>query len=372
MESFTGVIRPDKDAGSVDVHRARPSAASTRRGSKSATRRRWPARWSTPCPTSSTIPTAAPSRRSTASCRPSSRSRSCCDMELDLKAIREEAHQPQRPGDRRRRRARQAAGSGSTRNPVFDEAEVDEMVKAGVKRLTEMQLSDGGWGWFSGCGEHSLAAHDGRRRPRPADRPGRTTSPSCPGMLERGVAWLKSYQAEQVQLLKNAADQDRSRARSTPTTSTPSSTWCSSTPTSTTPRCATSSTATAPTSPSTPRPCSASPCTSSRQADKLAMILQNIEQFVVAGRREPDRLPASCPTSNYWWYWYGSEIEANAYYLKLLAADRPEGRARPAAGEVPAQQPQARHLLEQHPRHGPRASRRWPTTSRPAARTSPT
>ena len=59
------------------------------------------------------------------------------------------------------------------------------------------------------------------------------------------------------------------------------------------------------------------------------MILKNIEQFVVAGRREPDGVPASCRTSNYWWYWYGSEIEANAYYLKLLADDRPARTRRP-------------------------------------------
>ena len=46
------------------------SGASSNRGSKCATRRRWPARWSMPCRTWPTIPTAAPSRRSTASCRP--------------------------------------------------------------------------------------------------------------------------------------------------------------------------------------------------------------------------------------------------------------------------------------------------------------
>ena len=33
--------------------------------------------------------------------------------------------------------------------------------------------------------------------------------------------------------------------------------------------------------------------------------------------------------------------------------DRAQERSRPAAGEVPGQQPQARHLLEQHARHGP-------------------
>ena len=44
---------------------------------KSAIRRRWPGPWSMRCRTWSTIPTAAPSRRSTASCRRSSRRRFC-------------------------------------------------------------------------------------------------------------------------------------------------------------------------------------------------------------------------------------------------------------------------------------------------------
>ena len=41
------------------------------------------------------------------------------------------------------------------RNPVFDKGEVDRMVKAGLQRLTNMQNSDGGWGWWSGWNEHS-------------------------------------------------------------------------------------------------------------------------------------------------------------------------------------------------------------------------
>src|SRR5262249_46461655 len=31
------------------------------------------------------------------------------------------------------------------------------------------------------------------------------------------------------------------------------------------------------------------------------------------------------PANNSWWLWYGSEIEANAYYLKLLAKTDPKG-----------------------------------------------
>ena len=40
-------------------------------------------------------------------------------------------------------------------NPVFDEAEMEKMVAAGVDKLMSMQNSDGGWGWFSGYGEVS-------------------------------------------------------------------------------------------------------------------------------------------------------------------------------------------------------------------------
>ena len=40
---------------------------------------------------------------------------------------------------------------------MFDQAEVDKMASAGTQRLSDMQLSDGGWGWFSGFGEHASA-----------------------------------------------------------------------------------------------------------------------------------------------------------------------------------------------------------------------
>ena len=39
--------------------------------------------------------------------------------------------------------------SKGNRNPVFDENEIAKMVKVGVDRLSAMQCTDGGWGWFS-------------------------------------------------------------------------------------------------------------------------------------------------------------------------------------------------------------------------------
>src|SRR5438445_9217953 len=53
------------------------------------------------------------------------------------------------------------------------------------------------------------------------------------------------------------------------------------------------------------------------QKEKLAMIMQNIEQYLV--QDDENQTAYLCmPESNVWWYWHGNEIEANAYYLKLL------------------------------------------------------
>ena len=75
-------------------------------------------------------------------------------MGVDLKAIRDKRTNlnAQEIGDAR---SAPATGSGYEHNPVFDAAEVAKMAAAGVQRLADMQLSDGGWGWFSGYGEHS-------------------------------------------------------------------------------------------------------------------------------------------------------------------------------------------------------------------------
>ena len=65
-------------------------------------------------------------------------------MQLDLKAIKQKRVNlnAQQIGDARR-------GPPQAANPVLDPAEVELMAKTGLKRLSEMQLSDGGWGWPS-------------------------------------------------------------------------------------------------------------------------------------------------------------------------------------------------------------------------------
>jgi uncharacterized protein YfaS (alpha-2-macroglobulin family) len=59
--------------------------------------------------------------------------------------------------------------------------------------------------------------------------------------------------------------------------------------------------------------------------EKFAMILQNIEQYLVQDD-ENQTAYLNLPNSSYWWYWYGSEYEAHAYYLKLLSRTDPQSK----------------------------------------------
>ncbi len=123
-------------------------------------------------------------------------------MGLDLKKIGEKRTNlnAQEIGDDQKR----AAGwKRFDRNPVFDNDEVRRMVQEGVQRLTQMQLADGGWGWFSGFGEQSYP-HTTAVVVHGLQIAKQNDVALVPGMLERGVQWLKGYQDRQVQLLNNA------------------------------------------------------------------------------------------------------------------------------------------------------------------------
>jgi uncharacterized protein YfaS (alpha-2-macroglobulin family) len=209
-------------------------------------------------------------------------------------------------------------------SPVFDTEQVKEMVKAGVTRLSSMQCSDGGWGWFSGNGEYSsphTTAHvvHGLQIARNND----VALP--PGMLDRGIVWLKQHQARQLALLNNgqknpkperdykdSADnmdafiymvladensQDKQmlehiyRDRNNLAVYSQSMLGLA--------------------------------LHRQKEKDKLEMVLKNISQFLVEDN-ENQTAYLKLPESNYWWYWYGSEYEAQGYYLKLLSATDPK------------------------------------------------
>ena len=243
------------------------------------------------------------------------------DMKLDLKAIQEKRTNlnAQEIGDDTER-AKQ--WKRYARNPVFDQDEVRDMVKKGVQRLTQMQLSDGGWGWFSGWGERSWP-HTTAFVEQAQQLAAKNDVALVPGVLERGVAWLTNYQNHQVQMLKNAdgkvnpwkdhadeldafvfmvlvdADVKNDEMRDFLFRDrTKYAVYA--------------------------KAMYGLALHKLGDQAKLDMILQNISQYVVQDE-ENQTAYLKLPADNYWWCWYGSDIEADAYYLKLLARTDPKG-----------------------------------------------
>jgi uncharacterized protein YfaS (alpha-2-macroglobulin family) len=249
-------------------------------------------------------------------------------MKLDLKEIQKHRTNlnPQEIGDDKER---QKGWKRFKREPVFDEEEVKNMARAGVETLQGMQISDGGWGWFSGYGEHSfphttsvvvhglqLAKDNGVALPA--------------GMLERGVEWLKNYQAEQVRRLQNfptrtmpykeyADNLDAMVYMTLVDGNVPNGEMLEFLYRDRTHLAVYA------------KAMYGLALYKQQQADKLDMILKNIEQFAVVDA-ENQTAYLRLPVNNPWWNWYGNEIEADAYYLKLLARTNPKDEK--AAGLV--------------------------------------
>jgi uncharacterized protein YfaS (alpha-2-macroglobulin family) len=218
------------------------------------------------------------------------------------------------------------------RNPVFDEAEVARMTKDGVKRLTNMQNEDGGWGWFSGRMERSWP-HTTATVVRGLQVAKNNDVALVPGVLENGQQWLVRYQAEQVQLLNNAKDKKAHKRWKEKADDLDAFIYLVLTDGGIEDKSmeemetflyrdrielAVYSKAMF----------GLALHKQGDEAEKLAMILRNIEQFLVQDE-ENETAHLKLPQGSYWWYWHGDEVEANAYYLKLLAATQPKGEAAP-------------------------------------------
>lgn len=209
---------------------------------------------------------------------------------------------------------------------VWNKDQVADMVQAGLERLTAMQVSDGGWGWFSGFGERSyphttaVVVH-GLQVAREND------AEMDLNMLKRGVQWLVNYQKEQVQLLKNYAKDVRPSKSSAGNLDAlvymilteekidsvamrdflyrdrnQLSVYA--------------------------KAVFGLGLEKVGDDEKLKMVMKNIDQYVVQDG-ENETAFIKNPTQSYWYYWYGSEIEANAYYLKLLSRTQPKGKTAP-------------------------------------------
>ncbi len=185
-----------------------------------------------------------------------------------------------------------------------------------------VQCGDGGWGWFGGYGQYSyphttaLIVHGLQLA-----QANKVALP--PNMLERGVAWLKQYQEYQISRLqlwdqtkkdgKSQADaldafvymvlvdakQENTTMRNylyRDRNDLPVYAKCM----------------------------FALALNTIGDTEKRDMLRQNIEQYLVQDD-ENQTAYLKLPENNWWWCWYGSEYEAQAYYLKLLTAVDPHG-----------------------------------------------
>ncbi len=223
---------------------------------------------------------------------------------------------------KRRTRTHDRDGNLVAYNPVFDEDEVQRMVKTGVTRLTNMQLSDGGWGWFSGWRECSYP-HTTAYVVHGLQIARDNGVAIVPGTLERGVDWLKRYQSEQVRLLKlhektkgrdgkacadhldafvfmvlvDAGGENGDMREYLYRDRNGLAVYA--------------------------KAMFGMALHKRGRKEQLDMIMRNIEQFLVQDD-ENQTAYLNLGNEGYWWYWYGSEWEAHAYYLKLLARVDPK------------------------------------------------
>lgn len=209
------------------------------------------------------------------------------------------------------------------REAVFDQAIVRDMVQSGVQRLTDMQCGDGGWGWFSGPMETS-SAHTTATVVRGLLIAQQNGVAIVPDVLQRGLDWLENYQnGTLVQLKKPEGESGRKPfVDNTDALVFHVLTLAD-------------------------RKNGEMQAFLYKQRDKLSvygkalfawathrlgdveqtsMLRRNLEQFLV---QDLENETAFLKNDFRWWYWYGSEIEANAIYLKLLAAVEPKGVTAP-------------------------------------------
>jgi alpha-2-macroglobulin len=248
------------------------------------------------------------------------------NLGLNLKAIRDQ-HTNLNAQQLGEARQRGRTWSACEHNPVFDEAEVSKMAAAGMWRLGDMQLADGGWGWFSGSGEipsahltalvvHGLQVAQINGLKPPDGR-----------ILQRGVEWLTDYQARQTRLIDHSASESQPFKRFADDTDAlvfmvlTDAGVCHDKMLARLERDRSRLSVYA-------QALFGLALERLGQKEKLTAVLQNIARYVV---RDDQNQTAylTLPNENYRWSWYGDEIETDAFYLKLLARTDPKGELAP-------------------------------------------
>lgn len=221
------------------------------------------------------------------------------------------------------------------RNPVFDTAEMQRIIRTGVTDLTNMQLTDGGWGWFSGFHERStphltsIVVH------------GLTIAQKndvavLPDVIGKGVQWLKNYQAAELEKLREGdwrrAHPDELKNRNRPYRMQADN--------------MDAFVAFVLAEHDANDPAMTDYLYRDRgslsayglslvglvldfqqDVDRRNMVLRNLNQFLVVDDENQTAWLNLGP--NGWWYWYGSDNEAMARYLQLLLKVDPNSDTAP-------------------------------------------
>ena len=241
-------------------------------------------------------------------------------MQLDLDQIREKRTNlnAQEIGDDQER-AKQWKRYNS--NPVFSQAEVNKIVSAGVTRLTNMQNADGGWGWFSGGKGYSYP-HTTAVVVHGLQVAVANDVKVDPNIIKRGVQWLQRHESAEVDKIKRHG-----------TGNTPSKPFADNRDALIYMILAEAGEENVEMQQFLYRDRShlsvygmvvyALGLETRKHQEKLTMLVRNIEQYLEQDE-ENETAYLEMPAGGYWWYWYGDEIETNAYYLKLLARVKPK------------------------------------------------
>ena len=219
-------------------------------------------------------------------------------------------------------------------NPVFDEVEMEKMVAKGIEKLVSMQNSDGGWGWFSGYGEVSyphttavvvhgliVAKQNGAKIPD--------------AMLNSGTAWLMAYERKQTTALQLHVEREalRKEGRKIKDSNKHEKSACDAMDAFVRLVLGEARRDSEPMLAFLYRDRVGLPVYAKcllglehhRKGDEARRdeVMKMISQYL---KRDAGNQTAylDLQNTNYWWNWYGSEVEAHAWYLKLLAAVKPQ------------------------------------------------
>jgi len=229
--------------------------------------------------------------------------------------------------------AKARRGLGKNFNPVFDDAELNRIVREGLQKLSDMQLADGGWGWFSGFGERS-SPHITAQIVHGLTIAQQNDVPVLPDVLQRGITWLVSYQQQALAELREG---DRYRQDPNYRGQAPHRSSADNLDAFVASVLAEHKVSDVAMNEYLFRDrgqltayglaLSGLVMHHMQDLEKRNLIIRNLDQFLVqddANQTAWLRLP-----ENSWWYWYGSDNEAMAVFLKLRLAVDPQDALSP-------------------------------------------